>query len=89
MKRTGIALQSGRVSVVLEFDEEYKAGSMAPFVSHYREAFQAHGGIVKHKTTISGIKAPGVMGFFYKHLGSGNIGRAVLASHKGYLESLD
>ncbi len=37
---------------------------------------------------ISDVKASGELGLIYRFLGSANIGKAVLSSHKAYLEKL-
>ncbi len=89
MKRTGITKTETADSLVLEFDEAYAAGKTQTFRSRYRESFVADEDGMTHTTTIDILDAPGILGFFYRHFGSGNIGKAVLASHKGHLESLE
>lgn len=89
MKRTRLSREVGADSVVIEFDEVYEAGTKITVTSHYRDEFKAHGTGVTHNTTVTSVEAPGFLGFFYRHLGKSSIGNAVLASHKGHLESLD
>ncbi len=86
MKRTNISKQIEPVGVVIEFDEEYEAGRMVTARSHYFDEFLKTENGISHRTVISEVKAPGLLGFFYRTFGSGSIGKAVLASYKAYLE---
>ena len=88
MKRINIKKRIMPDSITVEFDEEYEAGKMITTRSHFFDAFSLTGNGIKHRTTISNIKAPGFLGFFYKVFGSTNIGKAILSSHKIYLEAL-
>ena len=87
MKRTNIKKRHEPNKVVIEFDEEYQA-HMVTANSHYLEEFITSEDGVNHRTVISDIKAPGLVGFFYRSFGSANIGKAVLKSFKTYLEML-
>ena len=88
MKRTKIRKSIAQDIISIDFDEEYKAGKMITTNAHFFDEFTSTKNGIKHSTTISDVKAPGVLGFFYRVFGSNNIGKAVLSSHKIYLESL-
>lgn len=86
MKRTNISKRIEAESVVVEFDEEYQAGRMVTAKSHYLDEFTTSDTGVKHRTIMSGVEAPGFLGFFYRNFGKSNIGKAVLKSYKTYFE---
>jgi hypothetical protein len=86
MKRTNISKRIEAGSVVVEFDEEYQAGSMVTANSHYLDEFTTSGTGVKHRTVFSDVEAPGLLGFFYRNFGKSSIGKAVLNSYKTYFE---
>ena len=86
MKRTHITKRIEAESVVVEFDEEYQAGSRVTTKSHFLDEFTASDTGVKHRTVISGVEAPGLLGFFYRSFGSSNTGSAFLESYKTYFE---
>ena len=86
MKRTSISKRIETESVIVEFDEEYQAGSKVTTKSHFLDEFTTSDTGVKHRTVISGVEAPGVLGFFYRRLGSSNIGNAFLAAYKACFE---
>jgi hypothetical protein len=86
MKRTNICKLIEAESVVVEFDEEYQAGSMITTRSHFLDEFTTSDTGVKHRTFISGVKTSGLLGFFYRNLGSSNAGGAFLKSYKTYFE---
>ncbi|MBL7122113.1 MAG: hypothetical protein ISS12_09030 [Candidatus Marinimicrobia bacterium] len=86
MKRTQIALRINGESVVVEFDEEYKAGSMITTRSHFSESFTPTTSGIEYRLVISNLTAPGFMGFFYRNFGSSNTGNAFLNSYKTYYE---
>jgi len=88
MARTNITKRSEPDRIHFEFDEEYQAGKMVTTYSHYQDEFLKTENGVRHRTVISDVKAPGLMGFFYRKFGSRNIGKAVLESYKTYLERL-
>ena len=88
MKRTKIKKSIAQDIISVEFDEEYKAGKMITTSSHFFDEFTSTENGIKHSTTITDVKAPGILGFFYRVFGSANIGKAVLISHKIYLEAL-
>ena len=87
MKRTNITVRSETDMVVVELDEEYKAGSMVTTKAHFRDEFTVDGTGVAHRTVISGLEAPGFLGFFYRTLGSSSIGNAFLKSTRSFLET--
>lgn len=88
MKRTGITKKIDNDKVVIEFDENYKAGSAITTNSHIKEEFEAIQDKVSHRVTITQLKAPGFLGFFYRNFGSSNIGNAFLEASKTYYEKL-
>ncbi len=88
MTRTNITKRIEAESVVVEYDEEYQAGSMVTTKSHFVDAFTTSDTGVKHHTILSGVEAPGLLGFFYRKFGSGSTGNAFLTSYKAYLENL-
>jgi hypothetical protein len=87
MKRTNISKRIEAESVVVEFDEEYQAGSMVTANSHFLDEFTTSDTGVNHRTVMSGVEAPGLLGFFYRNLGSSKTGNAFLTSHKAYFEN--
>ncbi len=84
MKRTNISKRIEAESVVVEFDEEYQAGSMITTKSHFLDEFTTSDTGVKHRTVMSGVEAPGLLGFFYRNFGKSNTGNAFLKSYKTY-----
>lgn len=87
MKRTNISKRVEADSVVMEYDEEYEAGSKITTNTHFLDEFTASGNGVKHHTVMSGVEASGVLGFFYKNLAKSSIGGAFLSSYKTYFEN--
>lgn len=88
MSRTNIARHIEADRVVVEFDEEYQAGSMVTTRSHFLDEFTASDTGIIHHTVMSGVEARGNLGFVYRKFGSSNIGNAFLKSYKTYFESL-
>lgn len=86
MTRSNIRTRVEGESVVVEFDELYEAGSMVTTRSHYRDAYTVRDGGVLNELVISGVEAPGLMGFLYRSFGNKSIGEAVLAANKGHFE---
>ncbi len=86
MKRTNISKRIEAESVVVEFDEEYQAGSMVTTKSHFLDEFTTSDTGVKHRTVMSGVEASGLLGFFYRNFGKSNTGNAFLKSYKTYFE---
>ena len=86
MKRTNISKRIEAERVVVEFDEEYQAGSKVTTKSHFFDEFTTSDTGVKYHTVLSGIEAPGLLGFFYRNFGSSNTGNAFLTSYKAYFE---
>ena len=65
MKRTKISKLMETERVVVEFDEEYQAGSKITTKSHFLDEFTTSDTGVIHHTVMSGVEAPGLLGFFY------------------------
>lgn len=86
MKRTNISMRTEADRIVIEFDEEYQAGQMVTTKSHFIDEFTANNSEIMHRIVISNVKAPGLMGFFYRNFGSSKMGNAFLNSYKTYLE---
>ena len=86
MKRTNITKRIEAERVVVEFDEECQAGSKVTTKSHFFDEFTTSDTGVKYHTVLSGIEAPGLLGFFYRNFGSSNTGNAFLTSYKAYFE---
>ena len=86
MKRTNISKRIEAERVVVEFDEEYQAGSRLTVKSHYLDEFTTSDTGVKHHTVLSDVEAPGFLGFFYRNFGKSSIGNALLKSYKTYFE---
>ena len=87
MKRTNIEKNISPDIIVVEFDEEYRAGKMITAHSHFLQKFTSIENGIRHETAISNVKAPGILGFVYRLFGGTNIGKAILSSHKTYLEA--
>lgn len=86
MTRTNISIVKSDDSIIVQFDEEYRAGKTITTNSHFFEEFSAKDNKVIQRIIISDLKAPGFMGFFYRTFGSKNIGNAFLGSYKKYFE---
>ena len=86
MKRTNISTRARPDRVVIEFDEEYKAGSKVTTNSHFCHEFVANDHGVTHLVVIRDVVAPGLLGFFYRTFGSSKMGNSFLTAHKAYLE---
>ena len=86
MKRTNFSKRIEAKRVVVEFDEEYQAGSKVTTKSHFLDEFTTSDTGVKHRTVISGVEAPGFLGFFYRNFGKSNTGNAFLQAYKTYFE---
>ena len=86
MNRTNIVKRIEAERVIVEYDEEYQAGSKITTKSHFMDEFTISDTGVQHHTVMSGIEASGLLGFFYRNFGSSNTGNAFLKSTKAYLE---
>ena len=86
MKRTSITKRIEAESVIVEFDEEYQAGSKITTKSHFLHEFTTSDTGVKHRITIGDVEASGLLGFFYRTFGRSNTGSAFLKSYKTYFE---
>ena len=88
MKRMNIAKSIDAERVIIEYDEEYQAGSISTR-SHFVDKFTLiESGVLFH-TVMSGVEASGLLGFFYRKFGSSNIGNGFLTSYKSYFEKLE
>lgn len=87
MKRTNITKDIEAESVVVEFDEEYSAGSRVTVMSHYLDEFSTRGSGVKHRLLVSDVEAPGLLGFVYKRFGASKIGKAHLTAYETYFKT--
>lgn len=87
MKRTNISTHIEDAHIALEFDERYEAGSKVTATSHFSHEFETDGGGVTHRLVMSGVEAPGFLGFFYRSFGSSKTGNAFLAAYKSHLEA--
>ncbi len=88
MKRTNISKHIEGARVLVEFDEEYEAGSAVTTTSHFSDAFSASDTGVTHRVVMSDVDAPGFLGFFYRTFGSSKTGNAFLTAYKAYFEKL-
>ena len=86
LRRTNIVRKLEGDRVIVEFEEEYRAGSVLTTKGHFLDEFTSTSSGVRHRMVISGLEAPGILGFFYRKFGSTNIGTALLQSYKHYLE---
>jgi hypothetical protein len=86
MQRSQIFKQNEAERIVVEFDEVYEAGSKITTKPHFLDEFMTSDHSVTQRTVISGVEAPGLLGFFYRKLGKSNIGNALLASYKTYFK---
>ena len=88
MNRTNISTRIEADRVVVEFDEEYQAGSMVTARTHFVDEFTASDAGITHHTVMSDVEAGGIVGFVYRKFAKSNIGNAFLKSYKTYFESL-
>ncbi len=86
MKRMNFSKLIEAEKVLIEFDEEYQAGSKITAKTHFLDEFTASGSGVTHRTVMSNVEAPGLLGFFYRNFGKSNIGKSFLKSYKTYFE---
>ena len=84
MKRTNLSRHVEPGRVLVEFDEVYDARKMVTATSHYSDEFVAGDTGVRNHLTISGVEAPGVLGFLYRNFGSNSIGKAALEANRRY-----
>lgn len=86
MTRTSISKRDEADGLVVEFDEEYVAGSRVIVTSHHTDEFTVSGTGVRHRLVVSDVDAPGFFGFFYRRFGSSKMGNAFLTAYKAYFE---
>lgn len=85
MKRTNITKHAEADRVVIDFDEEYQTKTIV-VQSHHSHEFVAGSTAVAQRVVISDVVARGVLGFFYRHFGKSNIGKAILTANKTFFE---
>lgn len=87
MKRFNISKHMEGAKIVLAYEEEYQAGRLLTTKAHFLDEFtpQKKGGIT-YRLIIHDLEALGITGFFYRNLGSTNIGKAFLQAQKTYFE---
>ena len=88
LRRTGLVVRAEPDRVVVESDEEYTAGRAVTATAHFLDEFTANPTGVTHHLVISEVSASGVLGFFYRTLGSSKTGNAFLTATAAYLGSL-
>ena len=86
MQRTNISTQLDDDRIVLEFDEQYEAGSKVTTASHFRHEFTPTDRGVDHRLVMSNVSATGLLGFFYRTFGKSSTGNAFLKSFKEHFE---
>ncbi len=86
MKRTNISKRIEAESVVVEFDEEYQAGSMVTTKSHFLDEFTTSDTGVKHRTVMSDVEASRIVGLLLPKFRQLQHGNAFLKSYKTYFE---
>lgn len=84
MQRTNITKQVGPSRVVLEFDEQYDAGSKVTATSHFVHQFTPSNSGATHSLVMSDLEAPGILGFFYRTFGARKMGNAFLKAYQEY-----
>ena len=87
MKRTQIVKTIETESVVIEFDEDYQAGSKITTKSNFLEEFTTGEKGINLRVVISAVEASGLLGFFYRKFGSANTGNAFLKAYETYFEN--
>ena len=85
MKLKNISKNIQENMIVVEFDEEYQAGSVTTR-SHHLEKYNTNGSMINHRLIISNVNASSFLGFFFRVFGKKNIGNAILKSYKTYFE---
>lgn len=88
MKRDNIIIEKHDEWVTIEYHEEYIAGKAMTSKSQIKEKFVKDDKGISYLLTISNVKATGFLGFFYRLFGKNSIGKALMNSHKTYLESI-
>lgn len=87
MLRKNFVRNETETKLTIEFDESYQAASVITANSHHRHEFAIADEYATHKLTISDVKAKGILGWLYRTFGGRNIGKAIMAANKDYLES--
>ncbi len=89
MTRTAITVDLDHDPVTLDVDEEYQAGTSVTTTAHFRDEFTSTDSGVSHRLVISDLTASGVLGFFYRRLGSAKMGSAFLTAYATYLQDTE
>jgi hypothetical protein len=85
MKRTDISVDRSDNKIQIELNEEYITSKVTTS-SHVMEKFEVKNGKIELQIKISGLSAPGFLGFFLRNFGGQNIGNGFLDSYKQMLE---
>ena len=88
MNRSNIIIEKSDTQINIAYFEEYTAGKAMTSKSQINEEFIQNKNGLTYLLTISNVKATGVLGFFYRLFGKKNIGKALMNSHKTYLERI-
>lgn len=87
MDRSNISIRIEPSRAALEFDERYEAGSTVTTTGHFSHEFTASDDGVTHRLVMTDVEASGLLGFFYRKLGSSKTGNAFLDAYRAHLES--
>ncbi len=88
MARSNIVVHADAERVVVEFDEVYSMGTVVTANAHFKQTFTPVADGVSLQLVISGMEAPGLLGFVYRSFGSRSIGKAILETNQQFFESL-
>ena len=88
MTRSNIVIEKNDSWVNIGYYEEYRAGRAMTSKSQINEKFVKDDNRILYTLTISDVKATGFLGFLYRLFGKKVIGKALLNSHKTYLEAI-
>ena len=88
MSRSNIIIKKNDTWIDIEYHKEYTAGKTMTSKSQINERFEIDDNCTSYHLTISNVKASGILGFFYRLFGKNNIGKALMNSHKTYLEGI-
>jgi len=86
MVRSGISTREEPDGVVMEFDEQYQAGSRVTVNTHFMDEFTASDSGMAHRLVMSNVAAPGFLGFFYRKFGGSKMGKGYLTAYKAHFE---
>lgn len=89
MRRTNLSKQVEADRVIVNFDEQYEAGSKVTTSAHFFEEFTPTDTEVVYRLVVSDLAASGLLGFFYRRFGSSKMGSAFLSACKAHFEMLN